>query len=135
MAGITVPTIVLLLIMTADAVHRSYGGDATTTILGVQVMRLERALIFPMAFVPNLWGLWNTIYLAVHRRQPSWPLGLHGALLVLFLAPAGATLLRALDVISIDVMAIAPLIPFIMAVYYLVWKFVVGSLNREMGIA
>ena len=34
---------------------------------------LERALIFPMAVVPNVWGLWNVLYLALrHRvRMPS----------------------------------------------------------------
>lgn len=134
MAGITVPTIVLLLIMSADAVHRA-SGASTVSIGGIQVMHLERALIFPMAFVPNLWGAWNAIYLALHRRLPSWPLGLHGAILVPFLALGGLTLLRLLDVVSISLVAMLPVVPIAMAAYYLVWKFVVGFLNREMGIA
>ena len=98
MAGITVPTLVLLLIMSADAIHRLYFAASTIWVLDIEVTRLERALIFPMAFVPNLWGLWNAIYVAVHRHQPAWPLGLHGALLVLFLVPAGVALLGALGV-------------------------------------
>jgi hypothetical protein len=134
MAGITMPTIMLLLLMSADAVHRASGGS-TFTVIGIEVMRLERALIFPMAFVPNLWGLWNAVYLAVHRRVPSWPLGLHGAILVPFLAFGGLTLLRLLDVVSLSFVTILPIIPFAMALYYLAWKFVVGFLNREMGIA
>jgi hypothetical protein len=134
MAGITLPTMVLLLIMSADAIHRASEGSSSA-LLGVEVMHLERALIFPMAFVPNLWGLWNAVYLAVHRRLPSWPLGLHGAVLVPFLAFGGLTLLRLLGVVRLDVVTILPIIPFVMAVYYLVWKFVVGFLNREMGIA
>jgi hypothetical protein len=134
MAGITVPTLVLLLIMSADAIHRSYFAASTIWVLDIEVTRLERALIFPMAFVPNLWGLWNAIYLAVHRHQPAWPLGLHGALLVLFLVPAGVALLGALGVVNISLVTVLPVIPFVMAPYYLVWKFVVGFLNREVGI-
>jgi len=134
MAGITVPTAVLLLIMSADAVHRASGGS-TIAISGIEVVRLERALIFPMAFVPNLWGLWNVVYLAIHRRQPLWPLGLHGAILVPFLALGGLTLLRLLDVVSLSFVTILPVIPVVMAVYYLMWKFVVGGLNKELGIA
>jgi hypothetical protein len=134
MAGITVPTIVLLLIVTADAVHRASAGSPIT-VLGIDVTRLERALIFPMAVVPNVWGLWNTIYLAAHRRLPWWPLGLHGAVLVPFLATAGLTLLRVLDVVQVNITTILPVVPFGMALYYLVWKFVVGFLNEEMGIA
>ena len=134
MAGITVPTLVLLLIMSADAIHRSYFAHSTIWVLDIEVTRLERALIFPMAFVPNLWRLWNAIYLAVHRRQAAWPIGLHGALLVLFLVPAGVALLGALGVGNISLATVLPVIPFVMAVYYLVWKFVVGFLNREVGI-
>ncbi len=134
MAGITFPTIMLLVLMSADAVHRASGGS-TDTLLGMEVMRLERALIFPMAFVPNLWGLWNAIYLVVHRQLPSWPLGLHGAILVPFLGSGGLILLRLLDVVHIDLVTILPVLPFAMAAYYLAWKFVVGFLNREMGIA
>ena len=55
-------------------------------------------------------------------------------MLVPFLAFGGLTLLRLLDVVSISFVTILPVIPFVMALYYLVWKFVVGFLNREMGI-
>ena len=70
----------------------------------------------------------------MHRHQPAWPLGLHGALLVLFLVPAGVALLGALDVVNIGLVTVLPAVPFVMALYYLVWKFVVGFLNREMGV-
>ena len=63
MAGITFPTVMLLLLMSADAIHRASGGS-TVTINGIEVMRLERALIFPMAFVPNLW---------VSGMPSTWP--------------------------------------------------------------
>jgi hypothetical protein len=29
---------------------------------------LERAIAFPMAVVPNLWGIWNALYLALGSR-------------------------------------------------------------------
>ena len=53
---------------------------------------------------------------------------------VLFLAPAGVALLGVLDVVHIGLVTVLPVIPFVMALYYLVWKFVVGFLNREMGV-
>jgi len=45
---------------------------------------LEEVLVFPMAVVPNLWGVWNVLYVALvlNRRIP---LGLWGALLPLIL--------------------------------------------------
>jgi hypothetical protein len=43
-------------------------------------------------------------------------------------------LLGVLDVVTIGLVTVLPVIPFVMALYYLVWKFVVGFLNREVGI-
>ena len=62
------------------------------------------------------------------------PLGLHGALVVLLLVRAGVALLGALDVVNIGLATALPAVPFVMALYYLVWKFIVGFLNREVGI-
>jgi hypothetical protein len=44
-------------------------------------------------------------------------------------------LARALDVFTIQLSYAAPIAPIGMAIYYLAWKYVVGFLNREMGIA
>src|SRR4030095_14704598 len=57
---------------------------------------LEQVLVFPAAVVPNLWGLWNVLYVALvlNRRIP---LGLWGALLPLLLVPAGLALQHALS--------------------------------------
>jgi hypothetical protein len=43
-------------------------------------------------------------------------------------------LLGALDVVNIGLATVMPAVPFVMVLYYLVWKFVVGFLNREVGI-
>jgi hypothetical protein len=133
MAGIVTPTLFLLLIMSADALHRAFGDPWSA--LSVQLPPIERAALFPMAVVPNLWGVWNMAFLAVHRRYSGWPIGLHGTVLVLAIMPSGVLLVRALGIGEIPWAAILPVIPFAMATYYLLWKFIVGFLNREMGIA
>jgi len=56
MAGIVVPTLVLLLAITAFALAR-YAFDVPLPI--------ERVIIFPLSLVPNLWGLWNIIYIGL----------------------------------------------------------------------
>ena len=134
LAGIATPTVVLLLIVTADALLHVFGHSALPADVAGLLPRLERVLPFPMAVVPNLWGLWNVAYLAIHERRPRWPLGIHGALLVLFLVPAGVLLARTMGVADIGFSAALPVIPVAMAIYYLAWKFAVGFLNRELGI-
>ena len=96
---------------------------------------IERVLPFPMAVVPNLWGFWNVVYAAIHARCPRWPLGVHGALLVLFLVPAGVMLARTMAVADITLASALPVIPVVMVIYYLAWKFVVGFLNTELGVS
>ena len=134
MAGIVVPTLFLLVIMTVNAYQRYYFEVSSQFVLGFSTAPLERALLFPMAVVPNVWGLWNMLHLALKSRA-RLPLGLHGALLILILAPAGVVLARTLDVFTIQWRFALPMVPIGMAVYYLAWKYVVGFLNEEMGIA
>ena len=132
MAGITVPTLVLLLIMSADAIHRSYFAASTIWVLDIEVTRLERALVFPMAFVPNLWGLWNIIYVAfLSRRHVS--IGAFGALLPFLLAPGGWWMAH---LFGLPIPRVAPfLFPLGVIAYYLLWKHVVGRLNAIIGVA
>lgn len=132
MAGIVVPTLFLLVIMTVDAYHRYYFEVSSQFVLGLPARPLERALLFPMAIVPNVWGLWNMLHLALKSR---WPLGVHGACLVLLLVPFGVILARTLDAFTIQWRFALPMAPIGMAVYYLAWKYFVGFLNEEMGIA
>jgi hypothetical protein len=126
MAGIVVPTIVLVPGVTAFCIAR-YVYDFSVP--------LERLMIFPMAVVPNMWGLWNMLFIASHSRT-HLPIGIHGALLPFLLGPLGMVLTILLN-ISIPGFAtrIFPIAaPLGLIVYYLAWKYFVGSLNRVVGL-
>ena len=131
MAGIVVPTVFLLCAMTIYAVYRFYLEVPSQFVFGIPAAPLERMIMFPMAVVPNLWGVWNMLYL---RLKPRLPLPAFGALLPMLLVPLMITLGRAFDAFQVQMGFALPAIPIGMALYYLVWKFVVGFLNREMGI-
>ena len=127
MAGITVPSAVMVLALTMFCVVR----------LGLQYpLPIERALVFPMALVPNLWGLWNMLYVVVRRRRQV-PIGLFGALVPLIIAPIGLAVLRALALdIPRFVLAAFPVgLAVIVGGYYLIWKYAVGFFNRLLEIA
>lgn len=127
LAGIAVPTFVLLFIMTAYTVFR-YVYNFPVPV--------ERFIVFPMAVVPNLWGLWNVLFIAWRRRVPL-SLGLHGALLPILIGPLGA-LASALLNFSIPgfVAHIFPVAaPLALIVYYFAWKYFVGFLNRVLDLA
>jgi hypothetical protein len=123
MAGIVLPTWFLLGAMTIFAVAR-FVYDVPVPI--------ERAIAFPMALVPNAWGLWNVLYLALGRRP--WSIGVHGALLPLLLLPAGYTLARLLDITFVTVAVVAIAAPVAIALYYLAWKYLVSYFNRVVGL-
>lgn len=127
MAGIAIPTVFLLAVMTSYTIHR-YVYDMPIPI--------ERVIVFPMAAVPNAWGLWNVIYVAfLQKRNVS--LGLFGGALPLLLVPGGYLVTRLLNfTIPEFVFHAAPFaLPIALIVYYLVWKYFVGFLNAELGIA
>jgi hypothetical protein len=134
MAGIVVPTLFLLVFMTIDAYHVFYLEVPSQFVFGLPARPLERAILFPMAVVPNLWGVWNMVYLATKSRT-RLPLGVHGSLLVVLLIPSVTTLGRVLGVFTVQLWFVLPAVPVGMAVYYLAWKFLVRFLNAEMGIA
>ncbi|PYT64809.1 MAG: hypothetical protein DMG42_33745 [Acidobacteria bacterium] len=81
MAGIAVPTPLLLVAMTAYAVFR---------LIYHFPVPVERFIVFPMAVVPNAWGA-----------------------------------MRAFPILA----------PVALIVYYLAWKYLVGFLNRVLGLA
>ena len=124
MAGIVVPTVFLLVAMTVFTLARF--------VYQVPIP-IERVIVFPMAVVPNVWGVWNMLRVAVGGDR--WPIGLHGALLPLLLMPLGLLLLRtfAIDVITPALLAV--LAPFAISVYYLAWKYLVGYFNAVLGVA
>ena len=133
MAGIVVPTLFLLVILTVLSFHRYYFEVSSQFVIPLPSVPLERAIVFPMAVVPNMWGLWNMMHVAL-RSRVRLPLGVHGALLVLILMPGGVGLSRTLDVFAIQWRFALPMLPIGMAVYYLAWKHLVGFLNEELGI-
>jgi hypothetical protein len=126
LAGIALPNAFLLV---------AFMAFLTAQRSGALPFALERLLVFPMAVVPNLWGAWNILYVALRRGGHRWPIGLHGALLPFLLMPAGILLTRA--VLGIDVFTtgrVAVVFPIALTLYYLVWKHVVGFLNRVVGV-
>jgi hypothetical protein len=138
LSGIFVPTLVLPLLLTVFIVVR--------IVLEVPVP-IEQAMIFPMAVVPLLFGLWNMLWLGSHTRT-HLPIGMHGAVLPLLMAPVGALLASSLGVLAlgsrgvvwfqacqVSYALIVPCFLAVLAVYYLVWKYIVGFLNRVLGIA
>ena len=127
MAGIVVPTLVILVAMTAFTIAR-YAYDVPLPI--------ERVIIFPLTAVPNLWGLWNIIWVGLlARRHVS--IGVFGALLPLLLAPGGWVVAHLVGFpIPPYIPRFAPyFLPVGVVVYYLVWKHIVARLNAIIGIA
>ncbi|PYU34747.1 MAG: hypothetical protein DMG28_04860 [Acidobacteria bacterium] len=125
MAGIVVPTIFLLVIMAVFSVARF--------IYHVPIP-IERVIVFPMAMVPNLWGAWNMLYVAL-RSRPHLPVGFHGAALLFVIAPVGLTLARTLDLQFPTPAFAATVFPIGLVAYYLAWKYLVGFFNELLGIA
>lgn len=134
MAGITAPTVVLLVLFCLVQIFRS------------SAPQLEWAIVFPLVIVPNAFGFWNMLYA---RLQPRWhhPIGLHGAALPFVIAPiiygfgashglvvAGDHALRYFGFITVPYgyLIFAPFIAI--TAYYLIWKYVVGFLNRVLDL-
>jgi hypothetical protein len=134
MAGIVVPTLFLLVVVAVDAYHKYYFEVSNQFVIPLAARPLDRALLFPMAVVPNMWGLWNMLYLRFRSHLPV-SLGTYGALLVVLLIPGGIALARLFDAFAIQWRFALPMFPVGMALYYLAWKYVVGFLNQEVGIA
>lgn len=124
MAGIAPPTMFLVVAMSAFTIARY--------VYNVPVP-IERVIVFPMALIPNLWGVWNMLYVWLRRRS-RMPIGLHGALLVVLIVPIG---LIVANVLGFGL----PQHPFAivgpaaaMAAYYLAWKYIVNFLNVLLEI-
>jgi hypothetical protein len=133
MAGIVVPTAFLLIGLTVFCVGRF--------VFNVSAP-IERVLVFPLAIVPNAFGAWNMLYVALRSRWRV-PIGLHGAVLSFFLLPVGWTIAAALGFLRITSAGLVffdsvriPLWIFMLApvLYYLIWKYPVSFLNKVEGI-
>jgi hypothetical protein len=137
MAGIVAPTAFLLVVMTVFTLARF--------VFDVPVP-IERVVVFPMALIPNLFGAWNMLYIGLRSRS-GHSIGAHGALLPFVLIPLGLTLGGVLGVISLAPDGLEAfhavrlpyirglfILPVVVVVYYLVWKYIVGFLNDLLGI-
>jgi hypothetical protein len=138
MAGAFAPTLLMPAMLTVFIVSR---------LILQAPLPIERGLVFPMALVPCLWALWNMLWVGSHERT-HLPVGLHGALLPLLLMPAGAAMGTCLGILAIGANGvtwfqnlyvpyawIVPLFAAALAGYYLAWKYIVGFVNRVLGIA
>jgi len=138
LAGAFVPTVVLPLMLTGFIIFR--------LVLQVPIP-IERGIIFPMALVPSLFGLWNMLWVGSHERT-HLPIGMHGAVLPILGAPTGALVASSLGILALGASGvtwfdtfhvpytlIAPLFLCVLGGYYLVWKYVVGFVNQVLGIA
>ncbi len=127
LAGIAVPTVFLLVPVTVYTIGRFVYHDPTP---------IERVIIFPMAVVPNAWGVWNVLY-RIFFAQRHVSLGLFGGALPLLLIPCGYVIAHLLRfAIPREVFHLAPFaIPVALIIYYFVWKHVVSFLNAELGVA
>ena len=126
MAGVTVPTVLVVFVLACFEVLR-FRYDVQFPI--------ERGLVFPLAIVPGLWGLWNMLYIVV-RRHWRIPLGGWGALVPLFVGPLalGSTFLLGFDIPRFAFAFLPAWVAIAMVAYYLVWKYVVGFFNRMLEI-
>jgi len=127
MAGITFPTFMLLFVLTIFVLARF--------VYNVSIP-VERIIVFPMAIVPNLWGLWNILYVVLpsHRRLPF---GLHGLLLAFVQGSIGFAIARLLhfEIPAFALSALPIVFPIVVVAFYLVWKHLVRWLNAFLGIA
>jgi hypothetical protein len=70
MAGIAAPTGLLILILTVYAYNRYYFEVSSQFVIPMPGAPLDRAIVFPMAVVPNMSGICNMLYLALRTRLP-----------------------------------------------------------------
>ncbi len=127
MAGITIPTVFLLMVLT---------GFLFARFVHNVPIPIERVIVFPMALVPNLWGAWNMLYVFLRPRR-HLSIGFHGAILPFLLVPVAYTVTRLLDfpVPAFFTAAFPVFSPIALVVYYLAWKYLVGFFNELLGIA
>ena len=124
LAGIAVPTMLMLIVFAGFIIARF--------VYNVPVA-IERVLVFPMAVVPNVWGVWNMLYVRLDLRHRV-PLGIYGMVIVFLLAPVGFTLAKTLDLRIVSPGFALTVLPVGLIVYYLAWKHLVAFFNRLLQI-
>ena len=138
LAGVGVPTLIMPLLLITYIVAR----------YALQVpIPIERGIVFPLALVPNIFGLWNVLYQRVHRTS-TIHIGPFGAVLPFLILPCGYVVTRALGMLTLQESTLtwfgAFTVPYglillgfcvAVAVYYLVLKYIVNFFNETLGIA
>jgi hypothetical protein len=124
MAGVLLPNLFLLIgVLLLVLLHPVYTMPAP----------FEKFVIFPMAVVPNLWGIWNTLFIAMALKR--WiPMGAWGALLPFIILASALGLERALDISVFTIKDTMFVLPVAVPVYYLIWKYAVRFFNRVVGL-
>ena len=125
MAGIALPTMLLLVVIAFFTFYRSASHVP---------IKVERIIIFPMALAPNIWGLWNMLYVALQSRR-RLSIGLYGAALPFLLAPLGYAVQRGLETMVWTPTTFLIGFPVALVIYYLAWKYAVNFFNEVVGIA
>lgn len=138
MAGIALPTMFMLLVGAVFIIAR-YAYHLPVPI--------ERGIVFPLTVIPNVFGLWNMLYIKL-QPAPRWPIGLHGAVLPFVLAPLGFAFghvmgfvrlapdgLVYFEMVTIPYAALLVVLPLPLMVYYLLWKYVIAFFNRVLALA
>ena len=138
MAGVVAPSVGVLVALTVFILTR--------LVFHVPIP-IERVIMFPMGVIPMAFGLWNILYVST-RPHRSWPIGLHGALLLVILVGIGTFFavsggfmaigsvgVTLFQTINVTYSLIATWFVGALALYYLVWKYIVGYLNGVLGVA
>lgn len=112
-------------------------GIAGTILVGPYTLRLIAGDVFfpgravpivPVVLLPIVWGAWNLLWA---RRHPPVSVGVWGATLGLAAAIGINLYLSAVD---LWFPAAAVLLVFLPAIYWLMWRLVVGPLNEALGV-
>lgn len=126
MAGITIPTMLLIFIMIIFSIARYIFAGSIS---------IEKIIVFPMAIVPNLWGFWNILYVYL-RRYRYVSIGFHGAILALVqvLLAFGIAKLVSFEIPGLMASAFPFGLPVVVIIFYLIWKHLVAFFNAILGI-
>ena len=107
---------------------------------------IERVIVFPMALIPNLFGVWNMLYVGLrsHSRlvdRRAWctaavcphPVGPHTGhrTRIVQIDQDGV---EAFQAVRLPFSTGVFVLPVVVVVSYLVWKYIVGFLNDLVGI-
>src|SRR5438105_14455782 len=138
MAGATLSNLLIIVLVTVVSIAR---------FVWKLPYPIEQIMIFPMAAVPNLFGFWNIVYVALGPER-RLPIGIHGALLPFIIGPfvltmgtlLGLVAFTSSDMVWFDSVRLpyaigVIIIPIPAAPYYLVPQHIARSLTPAPGLA